>query len=107
MDKRNRKGRKARRQRRKFDAAFKAEAVRLCKVGDRSIRQVAVDLDLTETALREWVKRADVDAGDNPSGALTTDERAELSRLRRENKRLQMEREILKKAAAFFAKENS
>jgi transposase len=107
MDKRNRKGRKARRQRRKFDAAFEAEAVRLCKVGDRSIKQVAVDLDLTETALREWVKRADVDSGDNPSAALTTDERAELSRLRRENKRLQMEREILKKAAAFFAKENS
>ena len=107
MDKRNRRGRKARRQRRHFDATFKAEAVRLCKVGDRSIAQVAVDLDLTETALREWVKRADVDAGDGPPGALTTDEREELARLRRENKRLQMEREILKKAAAFFAKENS
>ncbi len=96
MDKRNRKGRKARRQRRHFDPAFKAEAVRLCKVGDRSIAQVAGDLDLTETALREWVKRADIDAGDGPPGALTTDERAELSQLRRENKRLQMEREILK-----------
>ena len=107
MDKRNRRGRKTRRQRRHFDATFKAEAVRLCKVGDRSIAQVAVDLDLTETALREWVKRADVDAGDGPPGALTTDEREELTRLRRENKRLQMEREILKKAAAFFAKENS
>jgi hypothetical protein len=75
--------------------------------GDRSIAQVAVDLDLTETALREWLKRADLDVGEGPPGALTTDERAELSRLRRENKRLQMEREILKKAAAFFAKENS
>ena len=107
MDKRNRKGRQQRRKRRKFDAAFKAEAVRLCKVGDRSIAQVAVDLDLTETALREWVKRSDIDAGDGPPGALTSDERAELTRLRRENKRLQMEREILKKAAAFFAKESS
>lgn len=109
MDKSNRKGKsnKGRRKRRAFDAAFKAEAVRLCKVGDRSIAQVALDLDLTETALREWVKRADIDAGEGPPGALTTDERAELARLRRENKRLTMEREILKKAAAFFAKESS
>lgn len=107
MDKNNRKGKRVRRKRRSFDAEFKAEAVRLCKVGDRSIAQVAVDLDLTETALREWVKRADIDAGNGPPGALTTDEREELARLRRDIKRLTMEREILKKAAAFFAKESS
>jgi transposase-like protein len=101
------KRKKPRRARRKFTPEFKAEAVRLCKVGDRTIAQVAVDLDLTETALRDWVKRADVDAGEGPADALTSDERAELTRLRRENKRLQMEREILKKAAAFFAKENT
>ena len=104
------KGKKKRhewRARRTFTAEFKAEAVRLCRVGDRSIAQVASDLDLTETALREWVKRAAVDAGKGPPGALTSEERAELTRLRRENKRLQMEREILKKAAAFFAKESS
>lgn len=95
------------RKRRKFDASFKAEAVRLCKVGDRSIREVAKDLDLTETALREWVKRAEVDAGDGPANALTTAEREELARLRKQVKRLEMEREILKKAAAFFAKENT
>jgi transposase len=95
------------RKRRSFTAEFKAEAVRLCKVGDRSIRDVAKDLDLTETALREWVKRSDIDAGQGPPGALTSAERDELTRLRRENKRLQMEREILKKAAAFFAKENT
>src|SRR6516162_3162177 len=98
--------REVRRPRRAFTPEFKAEAVRLCKAGDRTIRQVAKDLDLTETALREWVKRADVDTGQGPPGALTTAEREELTRLRRENKRLQMEREILKKAAAFFAKEN-
>ena len=103
MDKRKNK----RRPRRAFTPEFKAEAVRLCRVGDRTIRQVAADLDLTETALREWVKRADIDAGEGPPGALTSDERAELSRLRRENKRLLMEREILKKAAAFFAKEST
>jgi transposase-like protein len=97
---------KQRRKRRAFTPEFKAEAVRLCKVGDRSVRQVADDLDLTETALREWVKRADVDAGNGPPGALTTDEREELARLRRENKRLTMERDILKAAATFFAKES-
>jgi transposase-like protein len=95
------------RKRRSFNAEFKAEAVRLCKVGDRSIGRVAKDLDLTEGALREWVKRADIDTGQGPPGALTTAEREELTQLRRENKRLQMEREILKKAAAFFAKENT
>jgi transposase len=91
------KRKKQRSERRAFSAEFKAEAVRLCKVGDRSVTQVAADLDLTETALREWVKRSDVDAGNGPPGALTTDERAELAQLRRENKRLLMERESLKK----------
>jgi transposase-like protein len=98
--------RQTRRGRRSFTPEFKAEAVRLCKVGDRSIKQVATDLDLTETALREWVKRAEVDAGKGPPEALTTAEREELMKLRRENKRLQMERDILKAAATFFAKES-
>ena len=95
------------RKRRSFNAQFKAEAVRLCQVGDRSVSKVAADLDLTQTALRERVKRAEVDAGNGPPEALTTLERDELTRLRRENKRLQMEREIQKKAVAFFAKENT
>lgn len=94
------------RKRRSFTREFKAEAVRLCKVGDRSITRVAIDLDLTETALREWVRRADVDAGEGPPDALTTQEREELRELRKRVKRLEMEREILKKAATFFAKEN-
>jgi transposase-like protein len=94
------------RARRTFTKEFKAEAVRLCKVGDRSIAKVAQDLDLTETALRDWVKRADIDAGNGPPGALSSVEREELTRLRREVKRLEMEREILKKATAFFAKES-
>lgn len=74
---------------------------------DRSITQVAKDLDLTETAVREWVKRAQVDAGRGAPGELTTVEREELARLRRENKQLRLEREILKQAATFFAKENA
>ena len=97
----------AKRKRRQFTAEFKAEAVRLCQVGDRNVGQVAKDLDLTETALRQWVRRAEVDGGKGSPGALTTAERDELAQLRRENKRLLMEREILKKAAAFFAKETT
>jgi transposase-like protein len=97
---------KQRRKRRVFTPEFRAEAVRLCKVGDRSIGQVAQDLDLTENSLREWVKRIDIDAGKGPPEALVTAEREELARLRRENKRLTMERDILKAAATFFAKES-
>lgn len=99
------------RKRRSFTAEFRAQAVALCKVGDRTIKQVAKDLDLTETSLREWVRRADVDASADASGvgsgALTTTEREELAKLRRENKQLRLEREILKQAATFFAKENA
>ena len=63
---------KRKRPRRTFTPEFKAEAVRLCRVVDRSIAQVAKDLDLTVTALREWVHRASVDAGKGPAGALTS-----------------------------------
>jgi transposase len=95
-----------RRARRSFSAAFKADAVKLVKAG-ASPGQVSKQLDLTETALREWVRRADADAGVGNPDVLTTEERHELSRLRRENKTLRMEREILKAAATFFAKENA
>jgi transposase-like protein len=97
----------AKRKRRKFTPEFKAEAVRLCQVGDRSAGQVARDLDLTETALREWVRRAEANQSPAPKDALTTAEREELSELRKRVKRLEVEREILKKAAAFFAKETT
>jgi len=92
------------RKRRKFTAEQKADAVRLVReVG--SIPQVARDLDLTESALRAWVKQADIDEGHGPEGALTTEEKAEIRRLRREVRTLKMERDFLKKAAVFFAKE--
>jgi transposase-like protein len=94
------------RKRRKFTQEFKEEAARLCKQGDRSIGQVAKDLDLSETALRRWVAQNDVDQGQGAKGALTTVEREELRMLRRRVRTLEEEREILKKAAAFFAKEN-
>ncbi len=94
-----------RRKRRAFTKEYKAEAVRLVR-GGRAITEVARELDLTESALRAWVRQAEVDAGHGKPGELTTAEREELSRLRREVKDLRIEREILKKAAAFFAKEN-
>lgn len=95
-----------RRKRRQFSSEFKAEAVRLVKVGDRNLVTVARDLDLTPSALREWVLQGKEGSEPKVVGAITNDEREELVRLRRDNKRLLIEREILKKAAAFFAKEN-
>ena len=85
---------------------FKAEAARLCKAGDRTVAQVADDLDLTETSLRAWVKQADENPPVGPQLALSTQERDELRELRKRVKRLEMERDILKKATAFFAKES-
>ncbi|KUL29484.1 transposase [Actinoplanes awajinensis subsp. mycoplanecinus] len=97
-------GKKRPRPRRAFTPQFKAEIVELCQRGDRTIRQVSQDFDLTETAVRDWVKQAELDAGTRSDG-LTSDERAELARLRQENRRLQEDVEILKRATAFFAKE--
>ena len=97
--------RRPRRPRRSFSDEFKAGAVQRVLDGGKSVPQVARDLDLTESALRGWVGQARADAGKGKPGALTTVEREELTRLRRENRDLRMDREILKKAAAFFAKE--
>ena len=88
-----------RRKRRSFTDEFKADAVKLVLAGGRTVGQVAKALNLTETAVRAWVRQAEVDAGQGPSDALTTEERSELSRLRREVKQLRVEREILKAAA--------
>jgi transposase-like protein len=96
-----------RRKRRSFTPEYKAEVVNLAATSGKSPGQVASELDLTETAVRSWIKQAEIDAGKGPRGALTTSEREELAMLRRENKTLKMEREILKKATAFFAKETT
>lgn len=95
------------RKRRHFTPEYKAEVVALVRKSGKSVGQVARDLDLTETAVRAWVKQADIDDGKGPAGALTTAEREELAALKREVKTLRMERDILKKAAAFFAKETT
>ena len=70
------------RKRRRFTREFKQEAARLCSQGGRSIGQVAQELDLTESALRNWVKQYEIDRGTNPTGALTTEEKEELRTLR-------------------------
>ena len=88
-----------------YPEAFRADAVALARRSGKSIAEVAGDLGISGESLRKWVQQTKVDAGEGPPGALTTEEREELRRLRRENKTLQMEREILRKAAAFFARE--
>ena len=89
--------------RRVFTAEYKAEVVELCRSGGRSIGQVCRDLGLAETAVRRWVSQAEVDSGQREG--LTTSERQELASLRRENRVLREERDILKRATAFFARE--
>jgi transposase len=91
------------RARRSFTPEFKADIVEACQRGDRTLGQVCRDFDLTETAVRAWVRQAETDAGERPG--LTSDERAELSVLRRENRRLQQDIDVLKRATIFFAKE--
>ena len=92
------------RTRRSFSAQQKADAVRLVhEVGN--LEKVGRDLDINPHVLRRWVNQVAIGSGKGPSGALTSDERAELTRLRREVRTLQMERDFLKKAAAFFAKD--
>jgi transposase len=91
------------RTRRAFTAEFKAEVVELCRTSGKSVGQVCRDLDLTETAVRRWVAQAEIDSGQR--AGLTTDERAELAQLRKENRILREERDILKRATAFFARE--
>ena len=90
-----------------FTMEFRAEAVRLVLEQKQSVTNGARDLGISVSCLSKWVRQAKIDKGNGPPGALTTEERAELAQLRRECRTLRMEREILKKATAFFAKENA
>ena len=87
-----------------YSEEFRQEAVRLLRSSGRSVPQLAAQLGVSQQSLRNWRQQADADEGRGPG--LSSEERAELRRLRRENKVLQEEREILKKAAAFFAKDS-
>jgi len=87
-----------------YPPEFRAEAIRLARSGDRKLSEVADDLGVSQQSLRNWARQADLDEGRRDDG-LTTEDRAELARLRREYRMLREERDILKRAAAFFAKE--
>lgn len=87
-----------------YPPEFEAEAVRLVRSSGRSIPQIAKELGISDNSLRNWAKQADIDQGEREG--LTTEEREELRRLRREVKVLKQERDFLKKAAAFFARED-
>lgn len=93
-----------RRTRRTYTQEQKADAVRMVREAG-SLAQVARDLDLADNTLRRWIQQAEIDEGKGPEGALNTEERAELARLRRQVRILEMERDFAKKAAAFFAKD--
>ena len=97
----------SKRKRRRFTKEQKADAVRMVRTSGESIPAIARDLGLCENSLRRWVKQAEIDDGKGPAGALTTEEREELRQLRKENRTLKMERDFLKKATAFFAKETT
>ena len=96
---------KAKRTRRSFTEDYKAGAIRLVLDEGKTVAAVARDLGLTESSLRNWVEHARADRTKGKTG-LTTAEREELARLRKENRILAEERDILKKAAAFFAKQS-
>lgn len=96
---------KKRRKRRTFSDEFKADVVRMCRA--ESIVDVSRRMGLLEKSVRLWVKQAEIDAGNGPPEALTTADKDEIRRLQRELKRVTEERDILKKATAFFARENS
>jgi transposase len=98
---------KQRNKRRQFSDEYKAEVVRLCEQPGRNPFSVAKELGLTPSSVMNWARQASVDAGGGGAGALTTAERDELSALRREVRTLRQEREILKRATAFFAKEGT
>jgi transposase len=88
-----------------YPEEFRREAIRLAQLGDKPQRQLAKDLGISDVTLRNWLKQERAERGERPGG-LSQDEREELQRLRDENARLRMEREILSKAAVFFAKES-
>lgn len=98
---------KRKHKRRHFTPEYKSEVVGLFRKSGKTAGEVARDLGLTETSVRAWIRQAEIDEGKGAPGALTTAEREEFTALKRENKTLRLERDILRKATAFFAKEST
>src|SRR5947209_5570017 len=88
-----------------YPEEFRREAIRLAQLGDKPQRRLAKDLGISDVTLRNWLKQEKAERGERPGG-LSSEEREELARLRDENATLRMEREILRKAAVFFARED-
>jgi transposase len=89
---------------RPYPLEFRREAIELVRISEKPIAQVARDLGVSNQTLHNWIKRADVDAGKREG--MSSDERTELRELRKRVRTLEMEKEVLKKAAAFFARES-
>jgi len=96
----------ARRKNKRFTPEFKAEAVRMMRTAGKPVAEIAKDIGVSEQSLYRWARQLGVDTKADPSGALTTSEREELTRLRRELRKVEQERDFLKKTAAYFASEN-
>jgi len=88
----------------RYPREFRQQAIELVRLGEQPINRIAQDLGVSDQTLRNWVRQTDIDEGRR--GGVTTEEQAEMVRLRRRNRVLEMENEILKRAAAFFAREN-
>lgn len=88
-----------------YPEEFRREAIRLAQLGDKPQRKLAKDLGISDVTLRNWLKQEKAERGERPDG-LSSEEREELKRLRDENATLRLEREILRKAAVFFARED-
>jgi transposase len=89
---------------RPYPEEFRRHAVELARLGEKPVSQVAAELGIAQSALHRWLRQAEVDEGQR--AGLTTEERAELVRLRRANRQLELENQILKRAAAYFAREH-
>ena len=85
---------------------FRRRAVELARLGEKPVAAIAKDLQISESCLRNWMAQSDTDDGSRSSSRLTTDEKRELAELRKDKRRLEIENEILKRAAAYFAREN-
>ncbi len=85
---------------------FRRRAVELARLGEQPVSAIAKDLRISESCLRNWMAQADADSGSSSSPRLTGDEKRELAELRKDKRRLEIENEILKRAAAYFAREN-